>query len=1071
MDSTQTKIAFKNMLVYSEQLNPYTFRNFYNGGGVGIGDFNNDGLEDVFFSGNMVPNKLYLNKGNFRFEDISAKTGISRTGSWTTGVSVVDINADGLLDIYLCKSGPPDAPFRTNELFINNGDLTFSENANDFGLAFKGLCTHAAFFDYDNDGDLDCYLLNNSIRSVGGYDLRKGLREIPDTLGGNKLLRNDESRFVDVSSSAGIYSSAIGFGLGVTIGDINKDGWSDIYVSNDFFEKDYLYINNGNGSFTESLEKYMREISLGSMGADMADINNDGLPEVFVTEMLPDTDERLKTTSQFDNWDKYKLASSQGYYRQFSRNVLQLNNGNGSFSEISRLAGVSATDWSWGALIFDMNSDGLKDIFVANGIYKDLLNQDYVNFIGQPHLVREILKKEKNVIKRLVDSIPSNKIPNYAFGNNGNLTFTNHAEDWGLAEPSHSNGSAYADLDNDGDMDLILNNVNMESFVYKNQTMEVSKKTFVTVLLRGEGLNRFGIGAKVVLKTSTGQFYQELSPMRGFMSSVDYRLQFGLDTVKEVKSLEVTWPGGKTSTLRNVKTNQFVEVFEKDATLAGKSVKEKNDVVFKSVNPPHGAAFEHRENEFVDFDRDRLLYNMISAEGPCACKGDVNGDGLEDFYMGGARNQSGQLFIQKSDGSFGTGAQKLLEIDSVCEDVACIFFDSNSDGFDDLYVASGSNEFPPTAIALADRLYMSDGKNGFNKSRQILPVTTRFESTSAVSAADFDSDGDQDLFVGTRVLPLKYGVPVNGYILQNDGAGQFRDVTTHVAPALSRIGMITDGEWIDINHDSKPDLIITGEWMSIKIFLNEDNMLIDKTADFGLAQYSGWYNCLSVADLDGDGYADVIAGNHGLNSRFKASEQEPVEMFVNDFDQNGTIEHIITCYNHGTSYPLVLRNDLVSQIPSLKKKYLRYQNYKNQTISNIFTEEQLKNAIHLSATDFSTSVFLNNSGKSFKRISLPAEAQLSPVYSIVSEDFDKDGKVDLLLGGNLYRAKPETGIYDASYGLFLKGKGSGSFSPIAPAQSGIFIKGEIRSMLKLRSSGRNLIIVGKNNDKNEFYSY
>ena len=501
--AAETGIDFVNQLDYTEELNTYTYKNFYSGGGVGLGDFNNDGLIDIFFSGNLVPNKLYVNKGNWKFVDVSASSGVSEKGMWTTGVSVVDVNGDGWLDFYLCKSGPPGGNRRHNELFINNGDLTFSEKSREYGLAFEGLSTHAAFFDFDKDGDLDCYLLNNSFRSIGGYDLRVNQRERPDSLGGNKLLRNDEGKFVDVSTHAGIYTSEIGFGLGVTIGDINKDGWEDVYVSNDFFERDYLYLNDHDGTFTESLELYMREISLGSMGADMADINNDALPEIFVTEMLPESDARLKTTTQFESWDKYNLSVKSGYYHQFSRNVLQLNNGDGTFSEISRYSGTHASDWSWGALIFDMDNDGFKDIFVANGIYKELLNQDYVNYAASPAVVQAISNKKASAITRLIDSIPSIPIANYAFRNNGDLTFTNKADDWGLGLPTHSNGAAYGDLDNDGDLDLVLNNVNMPSFAYENLSEQLlpENKT-LTVILHGEKGNSFALGTKLTLKAA-----------------------------------------------------------------------------------------------------------------------------------------------------------------------------------------------------------------------------------------------------------------------------------------------------------------------------------------------------------------------------------------------------------------------------------------------------------------------------------------------------------------------------------------------------------------------------------------
>ena len=567
-------------------LNTYTYKNFYSGGGVGLGDFNNDGLLDIFFAGNLVPNKLFLNKGKLRFEDITKAAGLGADNVWTTGVSVVDINADGLLDIYLCKSGPPGGTRRHNELLINNGDLTFTDESKAYGLDFEGLSTHASFFDFDKDGDLDCYLLNNSIRSVGGYDLRVGQRNLPDPLGGNKLLRNDGGRFVDISEKAGIYTSEIGFGLGVTIGDLNKDGWPDIYVSNDFFEKDYLYINNHDGTFREALEDYMQEISLGSMGADMADINNDGLPEVFVTEMLPEHDDRLKTTTQFESWDKYDLNIKSGYYRQFSRNVLQLNNGNGTFSEIARFAGVEASDWSWGALIFDMDNDGYKDIFVANGIYKELLNQDYLNFSSNPEIMRKIQNKTEGVLKELIDAIPSNPIPNYAFRNNGDLTFTNKTMDWGLELPTHSNGSAYGDLDNDGDLDLILNNVNMPSMIFENRASELlPENKFITFQLHGEDGNSLALGTKITVVVKDQLIYEEVSPMRGFMSSVDSRITVGLGNAAIADSIFVQWPDNKVTTLSNVNTNQLIQLYEKDAVQEATIRKDRKTFVCQATIP------------------------------------------------------------------------------------------------------------------------------------------------------------------------------------------------------------------------------------------------------------------------------------------------------------------------------------------------------------------------------------------------------------------------------------------------------------------------------------------------------
>jgi hypothetical protein len=1068
--ASDSGIDFINTLEYTEELNPYTFKSFYNGGGVGLGDFNNDGLLDIFFAGNLVSNKLYLNNGNFKFKDITKSAGLGTEGVWTTGVSLVDINADGYLDIYLCKSGPPGGLKRKNELFVNQGNLTFVEEAANYGLDFEGLSIHAAFFDFDRDGDLDCYLLNNSLRSIGGFDLRKDQRKISDPDGGNRLLRNDNGLFVDISEVADIYSSKIGFGLGVTIGDVNKDGWPDIYVSNDFFEKDYFYINNQDGTFREGLEEMVREISLGSMGADLADINNDGLPELFVTEMLPADDGRLKTTSQFETWDKYKSAFDQGYYRQFSRNVLQLNNGNGTFSEISRLSGTAATDWSWGALIFDMDNDGAKDIFVANGIYKDLINQDYVNFIANATVVREILRKEKKVIQRLVDSIPSNQLPNYAFKNNGDFTFTNMAAEWGLGLPTHSNGSAYGDLDNDGDLDLVLNNVNMPPCLYENQSEKVipENKT-ISFALHGESLNSLAIGANISIYVDDKVLYQEVSPMRGFMSTVDAKLHFGVGNKSTVDSVKITWPDGKQTFLSKITTNKLYDLFQKDSKSVAPPINFSAPTIFSSKTN-FTIEYKHEENEYVDFDRDRLLFNMISNEGPCMCVGDINKDGLDDFYIGGAKGQAGSLVIQNKSVGFKKLELEILEKDKDSEDTDCVFFDANGDGKQDLYVASGGNEFSSSSDALLDRLYFNQGNGLFKKSTQLFPVNTTFESTGTVSAADFDNDGDVDLFVGVRVIPFLYGLPGNGYLLLNNGFGNFTNVTNTIASQLEKVGMITDSQWIDLNQDNKLDLVLVGEWMPIKVFIQEGGKFFDKTEEWGLKNTDGWYHSLAVGDFNADGLMDIATGNHGLNSRFKATIDQPVSMYLNDFDQNGTIEQITTRFDDGVSYPLVLRQDLISQIPSLKKKYLHFSDYKGKTIKDIFSPDQISQSIKLNAYTFETAVWLNKNGK-FEKSVLPVEVQFSPVYSILVNDFNRDGNVDILLGGNLYRAKPETGIYDGSYGFLFTGNGNGTFKTEPSSQSGISIKGEIRSMQMLSRKKENWVLIGKNNDRLEIISY
>jgi enediyne biosynthesis protein E4 len=1077
-----TGISFANNVEYTEELNVYTFRNFYNGGGVAIGDINNDGLADIFFCGNQQSNRLYLNKGNFKFEDVTKDAGLDSKGIWSTGVSFADVNGDGYLDIYICKSGDFTKKNRTNALYINNKDLTFSERSNEYGLDNLGLSTHAVFFDYDRDGDLDCYLLNNSFKSVGNFDLVKDQRKIPDSIGGNKFFRNDGEHFTDITRTSGIYSSKIGFGLGVAVSDLNKDGWLDMYVSNDFFEKDYLYLNQKDGTFKEELESSITELSMNSMGADIADINNDSRPDIYVTDMLPGIERRLKTKTNFEDWDKYVSNQQSGYYKQFVRNVLQLGNGiipNNNpiavpyFSEIGRYANVHATDWSWGALIADMDNDGLKDIFVANGIFKDLTDQDYVQYMANPAEVRKILLAEKEGIKKLIDLMPSNPIPNYAFRNNGDLTFSNAAEQWGLSTPGFSNGSAYGDLDNDGDLDLVVNNVNMPGYVYRNRSRDLyPEKHFIAVRLEGSGKNKFGIGSKVTVHSGNQQFYQEQIPMRGFQSSVDYKMLFGLGNIKQIDSVVVQWSSGTRQTVENISIDTLITLNELNAVANNEELPPSVKTWFSTPTLNYGLDFVHKENEFVDFNRDKLLFRMTSTEGPRMAVGDVNGDGREDIFVCGAKGQAGVLYVQGANGIFKKSNEDIFAVDKESEDTDATFFDADGDGDKDLFVCSGGNEFSPNSTQLISRLYINNGRGALKKSAQLFPSTYIFESASCVTAGDYDGDGDMDLFIGVRLKPFAYGYPCKSYILKNEGRGKFIDVTDAVNKDLKSLGMVTDAKWFDHNGDGKQDLVVVGEYMPVRIFQNTGKGRLEEIqATEGMQNSNGWWSRVVVADLNGDGREDLVLGNHGQNSRFKASETKPLKMYVSDFDNNGSVEQVITCYNGDSSYPMALRHDLVNVLPYLKKRYLRYNAYQGQKINDIFTAEQMKQALELTVTELKTCVMLNDGKGSYKKIALPIEAQISCISGISVADYNNDGKPDILMGGNFYESKPEVGIYDGSYGVLLAGDGTGEFNAVPAFESGIYIRGAVRDIKLVRSGKNKIAVMAVNNGPMELRTF
>ena len=1056
LQPSRSGIDFANDLQFNEDFNIYTYRNFYNGGGVAIGDVNNDGLADIYLSGNQVPNRLYLNRGDMAFEDVTETAGVGGDAPWSTGVTMADVNADGWLDIYVCNSGDVDGNQRQNELFINQKDGTFLERAQSFGLANDGLSTHGVFFDYDRDGDLDFYLLNNSYQAIGSFNLERNVRPVRDSVGGDRLYQNRDGRFHDVSEEAGIYGSVIGFGLGVTVGDVDKDGWPDIFVSNDFFERDYLYMNQGDGTFRETLTTAMRSISYSSMGADMADIDNDGYSEIFVTEMLPSSNQRQKEATTFENWNRYQYNVKNDYYHQFTRNVLHRNNRDGTFTEIGRLSGVEATDWSWGALIMDLDNDGNKDIFVANGIYQDLTNRDFLDYIADSEFKRRVTASGKVDFKVLVDAIPSTPSRNFAFrnlGREGNYTFQNVAAEWGLDQAGFSNGAAYGDLDNDGDLDLVINNTNAPATIYRNHT---SGKHWLQLRFKGTTGNPFGVGAKATAFAGDQQWYLEHMPMRGFESSMQYRLHFGIGDTDQLDSLVVEWPDGKVSRIVQPVIDQLHLLDHKDASVpvANSANQEVITPLLSMAEPGDiGIDFVHKEQAYNDFDRDPLIYQMLSAEGPALCSADFNRDGRQDFYLGGARNEPGALYYA-SGNSYRRRAQELLEADRGSEDVACACFDADGDGDQDLYVVSGSSEFGEASTALFDRLYINQGGT-WAKSDQILPTDRRPVAGAVVAPNDVDQDGDTDLFIGARLRPGHYGIPPDGYLLINNGRGRF------ATQVIEELGMVTAASWVDVMAGPERELLIVGEFMAPRAFRYMDGSLGEQSLDESIASLKGWYTAMEIMDVDGDGREDIALGNHGLNSRFKATPERPVMMHVNDFDANGSAEQIMSMYEDEEAYPLPLLHDLIKQMPGLRKRYIKYAEFGDQTMTDIFGETNLNKSIYYEATEFRSYVLLNKK-EGLVPLYLPWEAQQTPVYALMAKDFNGDGRIDLLVGGNSNYVKPEMGRYDAGRGLILLNTPDepAGFRALSAQESGLRIEGDIRGFAQL---GNGRILVARNN--------
>lgn len=1064
-----TGIDFVNRAEDSKETNIFNYRNFYNGGGVALGDINNDGLPDIFFTANQGSNKLYLNKGNLKFEDISGKAGFVDKKQWSTGVVMVDINGDGWLDIFVCNAGNMmDSSLRRNQLFINNHDLTFTESAKDYGLDNTGYTTQATFFDYDMDGDLDCFIVNNSpipintLNYANKRDLPSNQWPIANFLkgGGDHLYRNDNGKFTEVTYQSGIHGSLISFGLGVTVGDVNGDGWPDIYVSNDFFERDYLYINQQNGKFKDELEERMQHTSLASMGADFADINNDGYPDFFTTDMLPYDNYRLKTTTSFDNIDVYRLKESYGFYHQFMQNTVQLNNKNGKFSEIANYSGVKASDWSWGGLMFDADNDGYNDLYICNGIYRDLTNQDFIDFFANGIIQKMVLTGRKDDIKSIIDKMSSVPLKNKVFRNMGDLHFEDVGDKWGFTQTTFSNGAAYGDLDGDGDLDLVINNLNQPASIYRNNSNNIGLNNYISFRLQGIDGNTFAIGAKIKVFANNQIFTREIVPSRGFQSSMDYKAIIGLGKINKIDSVQVIWPNRAIENYADCKINNTNII--KQAHLKKEIL---NTINNKTIPTPllqaNKANFEkHEENDFIELYNERNIPQMLSKEGPKATVGDVNGDGLQDIYICGANNKGGKLYIQNKHGGFNYKPIKAFLDDASIEGTSCLFFDCDGDGDLDLIVGAGGDTKTSLDKDLQTHLYINDGNGNFTL-KEDEKITTK-ANAAVILAFDYDGDGDLDLFIGGRNMSFNYGANPNSYILANNGKGKFTDVTNTIAKEISNIGMVTGAAWGDITGNGQHSLIIVGDYMYPHIFSYKNNYFQETTSN--LFNLFGWWRNVQIADLNGDGKNDLILGNIGENFYLHPSITQPVKLWLNDYDKNGNIEKILTSTINGKDIPVFLKHDMEEQLPALKKQNLTHEVFANKSIQDLFTPDLIKSSTVRIFNYCSSIIAWNNGNGNFTIQILPKEIQFSSANAILCTDLNGDNIPDLVIGGNEFGFPPQFGRLDASYGNVLINNGNKSFTVLDNQYSGVELTGMIRDIKEINSIHNNYLLFLRNSD-------